>query len=166
MASASSSSAPLAIEALSEINDQDLAAIEARYKEQSLTATLSTATEFEYGWALVRSGYREDRLRGITLLERLLDQASNSNVAGGQRQRERECLYYLAVGYFRVRDYALALKRIDQLLQLEPQNAQALSLKEMIGERVRRDGLVGATMVGGLAVLGLATLASWLLKRK
>jgi mitochondrial fission 1 protein len=38
------------------------------------------------------------------------------------------------------------------LLDLEPQNMQAQSLRDLIEEKVAREGLVGVAIVGGLAV--------------
>lgn len=39
------------------------------------------------------------------------------------------------------------------LLELEPANLQAASLKGLVDDKVAREGLVGAAIVGGLAVV-------------
>lgn len=142
-----------AVEALTEIHESDLESIEVKYKEEQLTNCLSTDTEFEYGWALVRSPYKSDRLQGIHILSQLLVNYPNT--------RTRDCLYYLAVGHFRCKQYEEAMQMVNRLLRLEPHNQQAASLRKLIEKRVRRDGLIGATMVGGLAFIGAVSLASF-----
>jgi len=54
------------------------------------------------------------------------------------RERRRECLYYLALGHYKVGEYRKAKEHNNQLLQLEPNNQQALSLAEVIDEKVNR----------------------------
>ena len=66
--------------------------------------------------------------------------------------RRRECLYYLALGNFKLGDYAQARKYNENLLEVEPGNLQAQSLKELIDDKVAKEGLVGVAIVGGLAV--------------
>ena len=66
--------------------------------------------------------------------------------------RRRECLYYLALGHWKLGNFAEARRYNDLLLDLEPANMQARSLGGLIEERVQREGLVGVAIVGGLAV--------------
>jgi len=49
-------------------------------------------------------------------------------------------------------NYAEARRYNDSLLELEEGNMQAESLRTLIDEKVAREGLVGAAIVGGLAV--------------
>src|SRR5437763_1772487 len=66
--------------------------------------------------------------------------------------RRRECLYYLALGNFKLGNYAEARRYNDLLLDKEPGNLQAASLQSLIDDKVAREGLMGAAIVGGLAV--------------
>ncbi len=52
--------------------------------------------------------------------------------------RARECLYYLAVGNYRLREYSKASEYAKSLLELEPTNLQAKSLLALIESRSRR----------------------------
>jgi fission 1 protein len=61
-------------------------------------------------------------------------------------------LYYLALGNYKLGNYAEARRYNEFLLELEPANLQAASLKELIDDKVAKEGLVGVAIVGGLAV--------------
>ena len=66
--------------------------------------------------------------------------------------RRRECLYYLGLGNYKLANYQEARRYNDLLLDIEPANLQARSLKELIDDRVQKEGLMGVAIVGGLAV--------------
>lgn len=71
--------------------------------------------------------------------------------------RRRECLYYLALGNYKLGSYAEARKYNERLLELEPENLQAKSLKELVDNKVQQEGLMGAAIVGGaVAIAGVA----------
>ncbi|XP_066841454.1 uncharacterized protein [Anser cygnoides] len=65
------------------------------------------------------------------------------------------------------KEYERALGYVGALLQAEPQNSQGLRLQRHIRARVRRDGLLGVAIVGGvvLGVAGLAGLLGLLISR-
>ncbi len=67
-------------------------------------------------------------------------------------ERRRECLYYLALGNYKLGNYADARKYNELLLGLEPENLQAGSLKGLIDDKVAKEGMMGVAIVGGLAV--------------
>jgi fission 1 protein len=67
-------------------------------------------------------------------------------------ERRRECLYYLALGNFKLGNYAEARRYNDLLLEKEPNNLQAASLQTLIDDKVAREGMMGVAIVGGLAV--------------
>jgi len=52
--------------------------------------------------------------------------------------RRRECLYYLALGQFKLGHYNEARRYNDSLLEKEPRNMQALSLRALIDDRVAK----------------------------
>lgn len=66
--------------------------------------------------------------------------------------RRRECLYYLALGNYKLGNYAEAKRYNDSLLDIESGNLQAQSLSQLIEDKVAKEGLVGVAIVGGLAV--------------
>lgn len=49
-------------------------------------------------------------------------------------------------------NYAEARRYNDLLLDLEPTNGQANSLRGLIDDKVAKEGLMGVAIVGGLAV--------------
>lgn len=52
--------------------------------------------------------------------------------------RRRECLFYLALGHFKLGNYNDARKFNDSLLEFEPNNGQARALRVEIEDRVAR----------------------------
>jgi fission 1 protein len=93
---------------------------------------------------------------GLILLKEIYSEAP---------ERRRECLYYLALGSYKLSKYSDAKKYNETLLKLEPHNAQALSLRDLINENVQKDGLIGMGIVGGV-VVGAGLLISALLSKK
>lgn len=67
-------------------------------------------------------------------------------------ERRRECLYYLALGNFKLGNYAEARKFNDLLLDHEPSNLQAESLRGLIDDKVAKDGLMGVAILSGVAL--------------
>lgn len=52
--------------------------------------------------------------------------------------RRRECLFYLALGHFKLGNYNDARKFNDSLLDFEPNNSQARALRQEIDDRVAK----------------------------
>ena len=53
---------------------------------------------------------------------------------------------------YKLGNYAEARRYNDRLLELEATNMQAASLKELIDDKVQKEGIMGVAIVGGLAV--------------
>ena len=85
--------------------------------------------------------------------------------------RTRDCLYYLAIGHYRLGNYKYAAECADDLLSIEPKNLRALSLKKLIESKLQRgtlfqdrlnvfrtDGILGLAVLGGVvaAAAGVA----------
>jgi fission 1 protein len=84
-----------------------------------------------------------EQQRGVQLL---------ADVFRTSPDRRRECLYYLAMGHYKLSNYQEARRYNDILLELEPDNMQALSLRALVDDKVQKEGLVGVAIVGGLAL--------------
>ncbi|CAG5929160.1 unnamed protein product [Menidia menidia] len=148
---------------------EDLLKFEKKYNSELVKGTVSKETKFEYAWCLIRSKYTEDIKKGIVLLEELVQKASKDD--------SRDFLFYLAVANYRLKvsdasgfivaktpcekcalEYEKALKFIRTLLRNEPGNKQALEMEKLIDKALKKDGLVGMAIVGGIG-LGVAGLA-------
>lgn len=123
---------------------------EKKYNSELLKGTVSRETKFEYAWCLIRSKYSADIKKGIVLLEELVQK--------GSKDDSRDFLFYLAVANYRLKEYEKALKYIRTLLKNEPGNKQAMELEKLIDNALKKDGLVGMAIVGGIG-LGVAGLA-------
>ncbi|XP_038050605.1 mitochondrial fission 1 protein-like [Patiria miniata] len=128
---------------------EDLKKFEQIYNCELARGKVSGRSKFNYAWCLIRSRYTNDLRKGVYLLEELLRE--------GNPQVQRDCLFYLGVGYYRLKDYTKALKYVQGIQQIEPNNTQAKDLEQLIGKKMKRDGLMGMAIVGGavLAVGGL-----------
>ena len=92
---------------------------------------------------LIKSNARPDQQEGVRLL---------SEIFRASPERRRECLYYLALGNYKLGNYGEARRYNDLLLDKEPQNLQAASLGSLIDDKVSKEGLLGIAIVGGLAL--------------
>ncbi|XP_064408994.1 mitochondrial fission 1 protein [Latimeria chalumnae] len=133
------------------VSTEDLVKFEKKYNAEVAQGSVSPSTQFEYAWCLIRSKYTNDINKGTLLLEELMPK--------GKPEEKRDYVFYLAVANYRLKEYEKALKYIRSLLKTEPQNNQALELEKMIEKAMRKDGLLGIAIVGGIA-FGVATVAS------
>ncbi|KAI9355969.1 hypothetical protein DFJ73DRAFT_824122 [Zopfochytrium polystomum] len=145
----SSDPLPFAYEAETALSDAEIGALSNAYHKELEAGQVRPQTKFDYAWALVRSKAKIDQERGVKLLKEIY--AENAS-------RRRECLYYLALGEYKLGLYREARSHNDILLQLEPRNPQAIHLRKLIDEKVRSEGLVGMAIVGGaIAAVGMVT---------
>ena len=61
-------------------------------------------------------------------------------------------MYYLALGNYKLGNYAEARRYNELLLDHEPANLQAASLRTLIDDKVAREGMVGVAIVSGVAI--------------
>jgi len=123
---------------------EDLKKFEQKYHEELQHGKVSSSSQFEYAWCLVRSRYPADIRKGIILLEDLFQNKEETN--------KRDYLYYLAVGNYKLKEHTMALKYIRALLQVEPGNRQAQELEVLATKKLEKDGLVGLAVAGGATV--------------
>ncbi|KAJ3411666.1 mitochondrial membrane protein [Chytridiales sp. JEL 0842] len=139
------------LEAETSLTNSELQTLVEAYNKEKNSGPIRAQTKFDYAWALVRSKSKDDQQLGIQLLHEIYKE---------HPARRRECLYYLALGEFKLGNYRDSRKFNETLLQMEPRNSQALHLRRLIDEKVRSEGLVGMAIVGGaIATLGILTAA-------
>ncbi|KAL2352594.1 mitochondria fission 1 protein [Cryomyces antarcticus] len=135
------STLPYAADAESPLKPAELQVLRSQYEKEGEYVGLQT--KFNYAWGLIKSTARGEQQEGVRLL---------SEIFRNSPDRRRECLYYLALGNFKLGNFAEARRYNELLLDIEPANLQAGSLKGLIDDKVAREGLVGAAIVGGLAI--------------
>jgi len=101
------------------IREEDLLAFEDTYNKACQAGKVPPSVQFEYGWCLVRSQYKDDVRKGVSLLEGLCE----------TNMDQRDFLFFISIGYYKLEDYNKALKYVKRLLVIEPQNGQAINLE-------------------------------------
>merc|ERR1711964_566893 len=134
------SSLPYAADAESPLKPAELQVLRSQYEKEGDYVVVQT--KFNYAWGLIKSQKREEQQLGVQLL---------SDIFKTTPERRRECLYYLALGNYKLGNYAEARRYNDLLLEKEPGNLQAGSLRQLIDDKVSKEGL-GIAIVGGVAV--------------
>jgi len=132
---------PDAADAESPLKPAELQVLRSQYEKEGEYVSLQT--KFNYAWGLIKSNLRSEQQEGVRLL---------SEIFRSSPDRRRECLYYLALGNYKLGNYAEARRYNELLLELEGNNLQAQSLRGLIDDKVAREGLMGVAIVGGLAV--------------
>ncbi|KUL86629.1 hypothetical protein ZTR_03066 [Talaromyces verruculosus] len=123
------------------LRPEELQVLRAQYEKEG--EFVGVQTKFNYAWGLIKSNKRNEQQEGVQLLSQIFRTASD---------RRRECLYYIALGNFKLGNYAEARRYNDLLLEHEPDNLQAASLQQLIDDKVAKEGLVGVAIVGGVAL--------------
>ncbi|KAK9467701.1 hypothetical protein V1512DRAFT_246455 [Lipomyces arxii] len=118
---------------------------------------VSIQTKFNYAWGLIKSPRREEESLGVRLLTEIFRDSP---------ERRRECLYYLALGNFKLGNYVEARRYNDLLMDREPHNMQARSLNKLIDDQVAKEGLVGLALIGGVVAAGGIVLGALLHRRR
>ncbi|KAK1771331.1 hypothetical protein QBC33DRAFT_149291 [Phialemonium atrogriseum] len=132
---------PYAVDAETPLNPAELEVLRAQYEKEGDMVGLQT--KFNYAWGCVKSNKRDDQHLGVMLL---------SEIFKTSPERRRECLYYLALGNFKLGNYGDARRYNQLLLEKEPDNLQASNLQTLINDKVAREGVMGVAIVSGLAV--------------
>lgn len=144
-----SDSTPLIQDAEIPLSPAELEVLRRQYIKEGEYVTIQT--KFNYAWGLVKSSKTEHVELGLKLLTEIYTDAP---------ERRRECLYFLAIGNFKIKNYSEARRFNDQLLKVEPRNDQAASLKQMIDEKVSTEGVIGLAIVSGVVAVGAALVAA------
>ncbi|KAH9166725.1 hypothetical protein EDB89DRAFT_2002022 [Lactarius sanguifluus] len=116
---------------------------ELQYEKELAQSHVTTQTQFNYAWGL-------HQVEGVQLL---------ADIYRSEPKRRRECLYYLALGHYKMGNFDEAKSFNSRLLEREPTNLQAQSLDSLIDTAVKREGYVGMAIAGGAAAVGTLLLA-------
>ncbi|CAE6519386.1 unnamed protein product [Rhizoctonia solani] len=148
---------PYAADAEVALTPEELSVLRIQYEKELSQGYVSVQTKFNYAWGLVKSHRREHQLEGVQLL---------LEIYRAEPARRRECLYYLALGHYKMGNLEDARKFNALLLSKEPTNMQAQSLAQLIDNSTARDGYIGMGLAGGAAVVGALLLAGLLRRNR
>jgi fission 1 protein len=123
------------------LNASELDVLRAQFEKEGEMAGVQT--KFNYAWGLVKSTQRNDQQLGVRLLSEIFRLAP---------ERRRECLYYLALGSYKLGNYGEARRYNDLLLDKEPANLQAANLRQLIDDKVAKEGLMGVAILSGVGI--------------
>ncbi|VDP09368.1 unnamed protein product [Soboliphyme baturini] len=127
-----------------QVDPDDLKKHEQIFTSQMSQGKPSCQVAFDYAFCLIRSKKSHVKL-GVKLLEELLSRDEDDMAI-------RTYLYYLAIGHIKLKNYDKALKYIEVIMRVEPNNSQAAELKQVANARMEREGLIGAAYVAGFSV--------------
>ncbi|KAG5634770.1 mitochondrial membrane protein [Sphagnurus paluster] len=142
---------PYAADAEVSLSYDELEVLRLQYEKELAQAHVTIQTKFNYAWGLVKSPMREHQVEGVRILQ---------EIYRVEPFRRRECLYYLALGYFKMDNFEEARRFNALLLEKEPTNMQAQSLGQLIDKGIAREGYIGMALAGGAAALGTILLAT------
>ncbi|KAG1788213.1 uncharacterized protein F5891DRAFT_997052 [Suillus fuscotomentosus] len=141
---------PYAADAEVSLSYDEIEVLRLQYEKELAQSHITVQTKFNYAWGLVKSPVRENQVEGVRLLQ---------EIYRTEPSRRRECLYYLALGYYKMGNFTEARSFNDLLLSREPTNLQAQSLASLIDKGVAREGYVGMALAGGVAAVGTLLIA-------
>ncbi|KAK6465985.1 hypothetical protein DFJ63DRAFT_311065 [Scheffersomyces coipomensis] len=124
---------------------------------ESEKPNVSSQSLFNYAWGLIKSPHYKDQQEGVEIL---------TNVFRDDPSMRRECLYYLSLGSYKIGDYSNAKRYVETLIHGEPDNTQAIALKESIDDKITTEGLIGIGIVGGVLALGVGLVGALLRKKR
>ncbi|KDN42819.1 hypothetical protein RSAG8_06573, partial [Rhizoctonia solani AG-8 WAC10335] len=84
---------PYAADAEVALTPEELSVLRIQYEKELSQGYVSVQTKFNYAWGLVKSHRREHQLEGVQLL---------LEIYRAEPARRRECLYYLALGHYKM----------------------------------------------------------------
>jgi len=106
-------SLPYVVDAQTSLSPAELQVLQEQYESEASSGHITTQTKFNYAWALVKSQSRQQMLQGVTLLTGMwLGRGAGTEwltwraeIYRADPPRRRECLYYLALGHYKLSNY-------------------------------------------------------------
>lgn len=134
------------------LSEEQIAILEYQVESEQPVATVQS--RFNLGWGLMKSD-DEDVKQGINMLTEIFKTVPSRRI---------ECVYFLSLACFKIKEYREATRYVDVLLQVEPNNKQALTLKKMIENELAKDSLIGFAIVSS-AIAASVGVASYFFRR-
>ncbi|RMX56480.1 hypothetical protein pdam_00014933 [Pocillopora damicornis] len=153
------------------LSEGDAKRFEDKYNAEVERGQVSSDTQFSYAWCLIKSSNKSEILKGVLLLQGenywrrvdaidlvtpaqclMIGHMKNPGLCHSGTD-QRDYLYFIAEGYYKLNEYKSALRYTNRLLQIEPENRQGLELHEKITGQMKKDGLIGLGILGGTALV-------------
>ncbi|CAG8616931.1 1280_t:CDS:2 [Funneliformis mosseae] len=148
---------PYAADAEASLSGEELNVLRRQYYREAEQGDVTTQTKFNFAWGSIKSRKAHDQDFGVALLKEIFKE---------DPERRRECLYYLALGSFKLGRYLEAREFNNKLLKMEPGNLQAQNLQELIEKKHEKEGLLGMVIVGGAVAVGALIVGTIFNKNK
>ncbi|CAB4412705.1 mitochondrial fission 1 protein [Rhizophagus irregularis] len=142
---------PYAADAEFPLSIEELSVLRRQYERENVDGEATTQTKFNYAWGLIKGRKATDQQFGVRLLTEIYNDIP---------ERRRECLYYLALGNYKLGNYKDAKSYNDLLIDKEPKNLQAQSLRDLIEQKVKSEGMMGMMITGGIVAVGAIIIGS------
>lgn len=108
----------------------------------------SETDKFEMALNLIRSRNRHELKEGLGMFELLFTDTRDDDL-------KRDILYYMAIAQTKLNNYEEALKYLQSILNVQPNNDQVKELYSEVNRKMKRDGLIGLGIVGSAALVGV-----------
>ena len=119
--------------------------------------------QFQFALNLIRAQSKSVIQEGLDIFQVLFAKTKIDDV-------KRDVLYYMAVAETKLGNFEKALKYLQSILNVQPNNDQVKDLHAEVNRRMKKDALIGVGIVGGAAVAGffglMALGAALLVKKK
>lgn len=131
---------PSVREAETPLSPGEFAAIRDQYEREEPNQSLQA--RFNYAWALIKSANRDQQLQGLRMLEAICRQ---------EPERYDECIYYMALGYYKTGQYQEARR-----LCAGRREREVMELQKAIESKLTREGVLGMAIVAGTVAVATA----------
>ncbi|XP_077560476.1 mitochondrial fission 1 protein-like [Haemaphysalis longicornis] len=137
------------------VDSVELHRIEVSYNEHLHHGHMLPSIQFDYGRCLVHSRFPADIIKGIVLMEQLIQ----------LEYRPIDCCYLTALAHTKLGNYSAALQFTKAMLVKEPLNQPGRELQDLINHKVLREYLIQVAVVGGVVVM-IGVLISMVMARR
>ncbi|XP_037506558.1 mitochondrial fission 1 protein [Rhipicephalus sanguineus] len=137
------------------VDSDELHRIELSYNEHLQHGHMLPSVQYDYGRCLVLSRFPADIIKGIVLLEQLIQ----------LEYRPIDCCYMSALAHTKLGHYNTALQFTKTMLVKEPRNIEGSELQELIHRKVLREYLFQVAVVGGVVIM-IGVLISMVMARR
>ncbi|KAH8025374.1 hypothetical protein HPB51_007686 [Rhipicephalus microplus] len=137
------------------VDSDELHRIELNYNEHLQHGHMLPSVQYDYGRCLILSRFPADIIKGIVLMEQLIQ----------LEYRPIDCCYMSALAHTKLGHYNTALQFTKTILVKEPRNVDGSELQELIHHKVLREYLFQVAVVGGVVIM-IGVLISMVMARR